>query len=108
LRQLSNEPEQFPVSKLNASKIGRRGKENQGIVEERKIGIENQSKRMERPRQLELDASDEPLSPREKIPFEVAPADLHLMRHMESSAEVEHSSAVPGGNSGRRSGWPNR
>jgi hypothetical protein len=31
-----------------------------------------------------------PISPREKIPFEVTPIDLHLMRYMESSAEVEH------------------
>jgi hypothetical protein len=32
-----------------------------------------------------------PLSPREKIPFEVTPIDLHLTRYVESSAEVEHS-----------------
>jgi hypothetical protein len=31
-----------------------------------------------------------PISPREKIPFEVTPIDLHLMRYVESSAEVEH------------------
>jgi hypothetical protein len=32
-----------------------------------------------------------PLSPREKIPFEVTPINLHLTRYVESSAEVEHS-----------------
>jgi hypothetical protein len=32
-----------------------------------------------------------PLSPREKIPFEVTPIDLHLTRFVESSAEIEHS-----------------
>src|SRR5580704_1861713 len=32
-----------------------------------------------------------PLSPREKIPFEVTPINLHLMRYIESSAQVEHS-----------------
>jgi hypothetical protein len=32
-----------------------------------------------------------PMSPREKIPFEVTPIDLHLTRYVESSAEVEHS-----------------
>jgi hypothetical protein len=32
-----------------------------------------------------------PLSPREKIPFEVTPIDLHLTRYIESSAQVEHS-----------------
>jgi len=32
-----------------------------------------------------------PLSPREKIPFEVTPIDLHLTRYVESSAEVERS-----------------
>jgi hypothetical protein len=43
MRQLSNEPEQFPVSKLNLAQIGRCAKENQGIVEERKFCIENHS-----------------------------------------------------------------
>ena len=32
-----------------------------------------------------------PLSPREKIPFEVTPINLHLTRYVESSAEVERS-----------------
>jgi hypothetical protein len=32
-----------------------------------------------------------PISPREKIPFEVTPINLHLTRYVESSAEVEHS-----------------
>jgi hypothetical protein len=32
-----------------------------------------------------------PLSPREKIPFEITPIDLHLTRYVESSAAVEHS-----------------
>jgi len=32
-----------------------------------------------------------PISPREKIPFEVTPIDLHLTRYVESSAEVERS-----------------
>jgi len=32
-----------------------------------------------------------PLSPREKIPFEVTPINLHLTRYVESSVEVEHS-----------------
>lgn len=32
-----------------------------------------------------------PLSPREKIPFEVTPIDIHLTRYVESSADVEHS-----------------
>ena len=32
-----------------------------------------------------------PISPREKIPFEVTPIDLRLTRYVESSAEVEHS-----------------
>lgn len=32
-----------------------------------------------------------PISPREKIPFEVTPIDLHLTRYVESAAEVEHS-----------------
>ena len=32
-----------------------------------------------------------PISPREKIPFEVTPIDLYLTRYVESSAEVEHS-----------------
>src|SRR5208282_4274418 len=40
-----------------------------------------------------------PISPREKIPFEVTPIDLYLTRYVESSAEVEHSivprSAIP-------------
>ena len=40
-----------------------------------------------------------PISPREKIPFEVTPIDLHLTRYVESSAEVERSivsrSAMP-------------
>jgi len=40
-----------------------------------------------------------PISPREKIPFEVTPIDLRLTRYVESSAAVEHSivprSALP-------------
>lgn len=40
-----------------------------------------------------------PISPREKIPFEVTPIDLHLTRYVESSQDVEHSivprSAIP-------------
>jgi hypothetical protein len=33
-----------------------------------------------------------PISPREKIPFEITPIDLHLTRYVESSAaQVEHS-----------------
>jgi hypothetical protein len=32
-----------------------------------------------------------PLSPREKIPFEVTPIDLHLTRYVEPSAELERS-----------------
>jgi hypothetical protein len=32
-----------------------------------------------------------PLSPREKIPFEITPIDLHLVRYAESSAALEHS-----------------
>jgi len=32
-----------------------------------------------------------PLSPREKIPFEVTPINLHLTRYVESSDQVEHS-----------------
>jgi hypothetical protein len=32
-----------------------------------------------------------PISPREKIPFEVTPIDLYLTRYAESSADVEHS-----------------
>jgi hypothetical protein len=32
-----------------------------------------------------------PISPREKIPFEVTPIDLHLTRYVESSAIEEHS-----------------
>jgi hypothetical protein len=32
-----------------------------------------------------------PISPREKIPFEVTPIDLHLTRYVESTTEVEHS-----------------
>ncbi len=32
-----------------------------------------------------------PLSPREKIPFEITPIDLHLTRYVEPSAAVEHS-----------------
>ncbi len=40
-----------------------------------------------------------PISPREKISFEVTPIDLRLTRYVESSAEVEHSivprSAMP-------------
>ena len=32
-----------------------------------------------------------PLSPREKIPLEVTPIDLHLTRYVESSAELEHT-----------------
>jgi hypothetical protein len=40
-----------------------------------------------------------PISPREKIPFELTPIDLRLTRYVESSAEVEHSivprTAVP-------------
>lgn len=32
-----------------------------------------------------------PLSPREKIPFEVTPIDLHLTRYVESSAELQRS-----------------
>jgi hypothetical protein len=40
-----------------------------------------------------------PISPREKIPFEVTPIDLRLTRYVESSAQVEHSivprSAMP-------------
>jgi hypothetical protein len=31
-----------------------------------------------------------PLSPREKIPFEITPIDLHLTRYVESSAAIEH------------------
>ena len=40
-----------------------------------------------------------PLSPREKIPFEITPISLYLMRYTESSANVEHTivprSAMP-------------
>ncbi len=32
-----------------------------------------------------------PISPREKIPFEVTPIDLHLTRFVESTSELEHS-----------------
>lgn len=32
-----------------------------------------------------------PISPREKIPFEVTPIDLHLTRFVQSSKDVEHS-----------------
>ena len=32
-----------------------------------------------------------PISPREKIPFEVTPIDLRLTRYVESSSDVEHS-----------------
>ena len=32
-----------------------------------------------------------PISPREKIPFEVTPIDLYLTRYVESSADAEHS-----------------
>lgn len=32
-----------------------------------------------------------PISPREKIPFEVTPIDLYLTRYVESSTDVEHS-----------------
>jgi hypothetical protein len=32
-----------------------------------------------------------PISPREKIPFEVTPIDLYLTRYSESSADAEHS-----------------
>lgn len=32
-----------------------------------------------------------PISPREKIPFEVTPIDLYLTRYAESAADVEHS-----------------
>ena len=47
-----------------------------------------------------------PISPREKIPFEVTPIDLHLTRYVESSEEVEHSivpkTAIPlAGDAGR-------
>jgi hypothetical protein len=47
-----------------------------------------------------------PLSPREKIPFEVTPINLHLTRYVESSDQMEHSivprTAVPvAGTSGR-------
>ncbi|MGB7284112.1 MAG: hypothetical protein WBE13_17745, partial [Candidatus Acidiferrum sp.] len=32
-----------------------------------------------------------PISPREKIPFEVTPINLYLTRYSESSADAEHS-----------------
>jgi len=47
-----------------------------------------------------------PISPREKIPFEVTPIDLYLTRYVESATEVEHSivprTAIPvAGDAGR-------
>jgi hypothetical protein len=54
------------------------------------MGIEDQSKRMGPWRQLV--ETHQMGSPRERIPFEVAATDLHLTRHMESSAEVGHTS----------------
>jgi hypothetical protein len=46
-----------------------------------------------------------PISPREKIPFEVTPIDLHLTRYVELSAEVERS-IVAGWQADRARGRP--
>jgi hypothetical protein len=49
MKRLSNEPGQFPISELNLSqKWDDPERKNQRIVEERKMGIENPGKRVER------------------------------------------------------------